>query len=288
MEWTITEGERPKICMTCKGSAFIQDCDTFDTWFSSAQWPYATLETSGSNDFKYFYPTSIMETAYDILPFWVIRMIMLGIFETGEVPFKTVVLHGMVRDKEGQKISKSIGNVINPLEMIEKYGADALRMGLIWGTLTENDISLSEDNIRGQRNFANKIWNVARFILADKENNLSKATQRKIAPKSISKADREIVSKLKVTARKATKLIEKYKFNEAAKELYDFIWNQFANSYLEENKIRKAKCQNTLEFVLQESLKMLHPFMPFVTESIWQIGFAKDGRDMLIFARWPR
>lgn len=168
LEWTITDGSIPKKCSHCEGKVFIQDSDTFDTWFSSGQWPFATLLANNPNDFKTFYPTSVMETAYDILPFWVIRMIMLGIYATGKVPFENVVFHGLVRDKSGQKISKSKGNIINPVEMIDKYGADAVRMSLIWGTLIENDICLSEDNIRGQRNFANKIWNVARYVSMEK------------------------------------------------------------------------------------------------------------------------
>src|SRR4030066_2502335 len=165
MEWTITEGEPPKTCSRCSHEILKQDIDTFDTWFSSGQWPFATLQSTKEGDFKEFYPTTVMDPSYDILPFWVIRMLMLGLFVTGKVPFENVLLHGLVRDKFGVKISKSKGNVIDPIEMANKYGADALRRASIWGVLVENDNSLSEENIRGQRKFANKIWNIARFVL---------------------------------------------------------------------------------------------------------------------------
>ena len=154
LEWVITDGKKPEKCTNCNNSNLSQDLDTFDTWFSSGQWPFATLMTGKKGDFEYFYPTSVMSTAYDILPFWVIRMIMLGLYATDKVPFKDVFIYGLVRDDKGQKISKSKGNVIDPIEMSEKYGADALRMSLIWGALVENDISLSEDNIKGQRNLS--------------------------------------------------------------------------------------------------------------------------------------
>lgn len=165
LEWTVTDGATPNECPSCKSHDLKQDEDTFDTWFSSGQWPYVTLKTTQKGDFDKFYPTSVMETAYDILPIWVLRMIMFGLYDNKKVPFKDVLIHGLVRDKQGQKISKSKGNVIDPIEMAEKYGADALRMGIIWGALTENDVSLSEENINAQRKFANKIWNAARFVL---------------------------------------------------------------------------------------------------------------------------
>jgi len=278
MEWTITAGDIPETCHSCGNAKLTQDADTFDTWFSSGQWPYATLQASQKGDFEYFYPTSVMETGYDILPFWVLRMLMLGIYTTGEVPFKKVLLHGLVRDKEGQKISKSKGNVIDPLEMAEKYGADAVRMSLVWGTLIENDISLSEDNIRGQRNFANKLWNIARFVFSHPK---GKRVKRNAD-------DEEVVKQLRKTARRVTALLDKYRLNEAAEALYDFIWHNFADSYLEKTKTRRAEAQKTLEFVLQESLKLLHPFMPFVTEALWQEGKDRFGASNLISASWPK
>ena len=274
-EWTITDGAPPAKCHHCSGTELTQDSDTFDTWFSSGQWPFATLQTTKKGDFEYFYPTAVMETAHDIIPFWVIRMIMLGLYETGEVPFREVLIHGLVRDKEGKKISKSKGNVIDPLVMVERYGADALRMGIVWGALVENDISLSEDNIRGQRNFANKIWNVARFVLMDR-------TSKKVQP---NEDDRKIIKELATTTKKVTKSLDAYRLNEAVEELYEFVWHRFADVYLEKTKSRRPAAQPTLELILKDSLKMLHPFMPFVTEAIWgELG----EKEMLITSSWPK
>ncbi len=278
MEWTITNGEPPTKCASCGQEKLIQDTDTFDTWFSSGQWPFATLKTTSPGDFEYFYPTSIMETAYDILPFWVIRMIMLGLYATGDVPFYEVLIHGLVRDREGQKISKSKGNVIDPLEMSEKYGSDALRMALIWGALVENDISLNEDNVRGQRNFANKIWNVARFVLMEPKGKRVKRNED----------DNLIVKDLKSTTRKVTKALDKYRLNEAAEEIYNFVWHKFADEYIEKTKNRRGNAQKTLELILQESLKLLHPFMPFVSEVIWQQALDRFDSPTLISALWPK
>jgi len=279
-EWTITAGETPDRCSKCKSKEITQDSDTFDTWFSSGQWPFATLQTSQKGDFEFFYPTSLMETAYDIIPFWVIRMIMLGLYETGKVPFREVLIHGLVRDKEGQKISKSKGNVIDPLVMVERYGADALRMGVVWGAKVESDIALSEENIRGQRNFANKIWNVARFVLM--ETNLK---SKILNLKSKNKDDQWILKEIKTTIEKVTKALDTYRPNEAVEELYEFVWHRFADIYLEKTKSRRAEAQPTLELVLKESLKLLHPFMPFVTEAIWE---ELGEKEMLITSPWPK
>ena len=221
--------------------------------------------------------SNYFNTAYDILLFWVIRMIMMGLYETGKVPFKNVLIHGLVRDAEGVKISKSKGNVVNPMEMVEKYGADALRMGLIWATLVENDTALSEENIKGQRNFANKIWNVARYVFLEKKSKKGERNQD----------DREIREKLKKTTKKTTRLLEKYKLNEAAETVYSFLWNDFANDYLEKTKSRRQEAQPTLEYILQESLKLIHPFMPFVTEVIWQQEKERFDSPTLISASWP-
>ncbi len=266
LEWIITAGETPSTCPNCHNQTLTQDTDTFDTWFSSSQWPFATLMTAKKNDFDYFYPTSIMNTAYDILPFWVIRMIMLGLYKTKKVPFTHVLINGLVRDKNGQKISKSKGNIINPLIMADKYGSDALRMSLIWGSLVENDISLSEENVKGQRNFCNKLWNVARFV-SWQQNRL---TIRSRAPRVNNDQDRKIIKTLRATSKKIAKLIDSYRLNEAAETLYSFIWHDFANDYLESTKARRAEAQPILEYVLEESLKMTHPFMPFISETIWQ------------------
>ncbi len=284
LEWTITDGEIPKSCSSCGSGILKQDEDTFDTWFSSGQWPFATLKTTRPGDFEYFYPTSVMETAYDILPFWVIKMLMLGLYETQNVPFEQVLIHGLVRDKEGQKISKSKGNVIDPIEMTLKYGSDALRMSLIWGTLIENDISLNEDNVRGQRNFANKIWNVARFVLQKEP---VSSIQYQVS-RTQNEDDKWIRQELKMTSAKVTRALDKYRLNEAAEEIYDFIWHKFADVYIEKSKSHRGEAQKTLEYVLQESLRLLHPFMPYVSEAIWSTGFAKDKNDLLINALWPK
>lgn len=274
LEWTITDGAEPTECSKCAHNKLVRDTDTFDTWFSSGQWPFATLQTTQKGDFEKYYPTTVMNTGYDILPFWIIRMIMLGLYETGQVPFKEVVIHGLVRDREGQKISKSKGNVINPIEMSEKYGADSLRMGLVWGGLIENDITLDEQKINGQRKFANKIWNIARFVLS---NQTSK--------KSVKNSDDEwILNELKLTNKTVTKDLNKYRLNEAAEEIYDFVWHKFADVYIEKTKDRREEAQPILEKVLTDSIKFLHPFMPFVTEQIWhEMGH----KDLLITAKWP-
>ncbi|MBI2103802.1 valine--tRNA ligase [Candidatus Woesebacteria bacterium] len=275
LKWTVTNGPSPAKCTTCGHEKLKQDNDTFDTWF---------------RDFEYFYPTSVMNTAYEILPFWVIRMIMLGIYATDEVPFKTVLIHGLVRDREGQKISKSKGNVIDPIDMSEKYGADSLRMGIVWGSLVHRDISLNEDNVRAQRNFANKIWNAARFVLLHESGKRQGVKGKKPRPKH--EDDRKILAELKTTIKKVTKALDKYRLNEAAEILYDFFWNKFANEYLESTKDRRAAAQPILEFVLQQSLKLLHPFMPFVTETVWSFGMTQDKQrfdaPLLITASWPK
>lgn len=288
LEWVVSDEAEPVECPKCGHDKLTQDNDTFDTWFSSGQWPFATLRASRPEDFEYFYPTSVMETGYDILPFWVLRMIMLGLFATGEVPFKEVLLHGLVRDKEGQKISKSKGNVIDPIDMAQKYGADAVRMSLVWGTLIENDIALSEDNIRGQRNFANKLWNIARFVLQSEVKGQKPCLAGRQTKLKTNEDDKWIRSELKATVKKVTKSLDKYRLNEAAEELYDFIWHKLADVYIEKTKNRRPDAQKTLEYVLQESLKLLHPLMPFVTETIWKEGCEIFDSPILINASWPK
>ena len=279
MEWTITNGQIPKECSSCQNGILSQDPDTFDTWFSSGQWPFATLKTGEKGDFNNFYPTSVMETAYDILPFWVIRMLMLGIYSTGKVPFENVLIHGLVRDKEGLKISKSKGNVIDPIDMAEKYGSDALRMGLIWGELVESDIALSEDKINGQRRFANKVWNVARFVT---QNSQYKVHSTKYIAKN--EDDKWILDELKKTTHEVTRALDKYRLNEAAKEIYEFIWNKFADRYIEKVKDRREEAQTVLNYILDSTLRLLHPFMPFLTEQIWK---EMGQNELLIVAAWP-
>jgi valyl-tRNA synthetase len=284
-KWTITDGSPPKKCEHCRHDKLVQDTDTFDTWFSSGQWPYATLKTTFSGDFEKFYPTSLMNTGYDILPFWVIRMLILGIYTTRRVPFKTVLLHGLVRDKAGLKISKSKGNVINPIEMVDKYGSDALRMGLLWGALIENDVAMSEEKINGQRKFANKVWNVARYVLS--QNLQTNPQNTKNSNKN--KDDIWILSELDKTTKTLTESLDSYRLNEAAESIYDFVWHKFADKYIESCKLRIANSDtgatSTLSFVLDKTLRLLHPFMPFVTEAIWQ---EMGNKDLIITSEWPQ
>ena len=283
---------------------WTQDPDVFDTWFSSGQWPVASLlAQTGSNSnlksqnsklFDKFYPTDVMETGHDILFFWVARMIMLGLYITDNVPFKNVYLHGLVRDKDRQKMSKSKGNVIDPLGIAEEYGTDAVRMALVFGTGAGNDIIISEEKIRGMRNFANKIWNISRFVLTNLENLKvkTKNLKLKLKDKNLTSDDKEILFKLKKTTESVTKNIEKYQFNQAAEEIYQFIWHDFADKYLEASKNQlkdeklKENTQKILLYVLSNSLKLLHPFMPYVTEEIWQK--LPDKKEPLIVADWPK
>ncbi|MBI2032275.1 MAG: valine--tRNA ligase [Candidatus Levybacteria bacterium] len=275
-EWTVTAGENPKSCSKCKSLIINQDDDVFDTWFSSSQWPFATLMTTGNdNDFKTFYPTSVMETMYDILLFWVARMIMMGIYKTSEIPFKDVVLHGMVKDPLGKKMSKSRGNVIDPLELVEQYGADSVRFALVYGTAFGNDQALSYPKLQATRYFANKIWNIGRFIIEFKPERYSK---------KISGKDREILGKTEDLARCVSESIEKYRFHDAAEALYEFIWHEFADKYVEEAKTRREVSQIVLEEVFSTLLKLLHPFMPFITEEIYQK--LSPGKPLII-EKWP-
>lgn len=273
------------VCAHCGSKKLIQENDVFDTWFSSGQWPFATLMTAKDGDFEKYYPTDVMETGWDILFFWVARMMMFGIYRTGKVPFKTVYLHGLVRDKERQKMSKSKGNVINPLEVAEQYGTDAVRMALIVGTTAGNDPIISEDKIRGYRNFANKIWNASRFVLMNYREMSAK-------PK-LSAADKQNLKDLKAIKKKITGYLDKHDYNHAAETAYHYFWHTFADKVIEESKSRiksedladAAAAQETLIEILSESMKMLHPFMPFITEEIYQMLPGKEGR-MLMIEEW--
>jgi valyl-tRNA synthetase len=260
------------VCKFCN-ARYLQDPDVFDTWFSSGQWPFATLKTTGKNDFETFYPTDVMETAYDILFFWVARMIMLGLYRTGKIPFKTVYIHGLVRDKDRQKMSKSKGNVIDPLGVAEIYGTDAVRMALVAGNSTENDIVISEDKIRGYRNFATKIWNVARFVLMRKPPQINAGEKP-----GVTGTDKKHLAELKKIKSSLTNHLEKFEFHLAAEKLYHYFWHTFADKIIEAAKTRlngteekeKAAAYLVLETILLECLKMLHPFMPFISEEIYQ------------------
>lgn len=289
-EVIITKGESPIECPKCKSNKLKQDNDVFDTWFSSGQWPFATLKTTQEGDFDYFYPTDVMETAADILFFWVARMIMLGKYETGKEPFHTVVLHGLVRDKDRKKMSKSKGNVVDPLGIVEDYGADALRMALIFGTGVGNDTIVAEEKIRGFRNFATKVWNASRFVLT----NLDLKSIEKDAEKvKLTKEDKWILAELNKTTEKVTRALDHYNFHHAAEEIYDFFWHRFCDKCIEDTKKRiyegsdeeKRAAQYVLYAVLTDSLKLMHPFMPFVTEAVWQNMKEKEA---LIVSEWPK
>lgn len=280
-EWVVTDGEAPK------GADWQQDQDTLDTWFSSAQWPYLTLQTGKSGDFAKFYPTSVMETGYDLLKAWVSRMIMFGLYSTGEVPFKDVLFHGLVNDPYGKKMSKSKGNVINPLELVDQYGADAVRFALIYGNATGNDQALSYPKLDAARKFTNKLWNMARFIemkrvLSIKYQVLGIKDLEKMAKHE---NDKQIIKKTGDLVEKITKDLNSYNFNYAAESLYDFIWHDFADKYIEDVKGRinpeSYMILNTCYLIL---LKLLHPLMPFVTEEIYQrLGFGKS----IMIDKWP-
>ncbi len=269
----IISDNRPPECPYCKSQNLKAEEDVFDTWFSSGQWPFATLMTTKKGDFKKFYPTDVMETGSDILTFWVMRMIMLGCYRTGKIPFKYVYLHGLVRDKDRQKMSKSKGNVINPLEVAEIYGTDAVRMSLVIGSAAGNDPVISEDKIRGYRNFTTKIWNAARFVLMGKDI----PSTMNLTPK-LTARDRKNIRDMEATKKKVARFIENFDFNRAAETAYHYFWHTFADKIIEESKIRLTSnnpqdacaAQSALLTILLGSLKMLHPFMPFVTESIYQ------------------
>ena len=265
-------------CESCGAADLRQDPDVLDTWFSSGLWPHSTLgwpeETA---DFKYFYPTSVLETGYDILFFWVARMIMMGLENTGQVPFRTVFLHGLVRDSTGAKMSKTRGNTMDPLELIDRYGTDALRFSLTTGTAPGNDLRFTESRVEAARNFANKVWNAARFVLTslgdDKDSPALAGWFNLSGPRH--REDRWIVSRMDRVIAEVNQLMERFELGEAQQKLYDFIWSDFCDWYIEMAKIRLRQGDDpsplpTLAHVLERTLRTLHPFLPFVTEEIWQ------------------
>ncbi|MBF8280712.1 MAG: valyl-tRNA synthetase [Candidatus Magasanikbacteria bacterium] len=264
------------------------DDDTLDTWFSSGLWTFSTLGwPEETNDLKKFHPTSVLETGYDILFFWVARMILMSMYALGEVPFRTVYLHGLVRDEQGRKMSKSLGNVIDPLDVIAKYGTDAVRLSLVIGTTPGNDTRLSEEKIAGYRNFTNKLWNIGRFIIATINNN-GGGLGMPLRPLGISftLADKWIMSRLDEVIQEVTGAINSFDFSRAGEILRDFTWGELADWYLEIAKIEKNKGA-ILERILQTLLKLWHPFMPFVTEVLWREQFTEDENDMLMLQEWP-
>ncbi|MBI2028637.1 MAG: valine--tRNA ligase [Candidatus Levybacteria bacterium] len=289
-KWVITEGEEPK------GQEWEQDTDTFDTWFSSGQWPFVTLmsNSSSKSDFEKFYPTSVMETGYDLLRAWVSRMVMLGLFITGDVPFKHVLFHGLVNDPYGKKMSKSKGNVVNPLELIDKYGADSVRFALVYGNATGNDQSLSYQKLEAARKFANKLWNMARFIEMKRKDVIlnevkdldSSATpQNDILEIAQHKNDIVMIKKTKQLTSEITNHLDSYSFNYAAEKLYEFTWHEFADKYIEDVKNRIDEDSYLILTALYLILlKLLHPFMPFITEEIYQ-RFSPEKSIMI--KSWP-
>lgn len=283
--------EKPAVCPKCGCTHFTQDPDTLDTWFSSALWPFSTLGwPDETEDLKYFYPTDVLVTGYDIIFFWVIRMIFSGYEQMKEKPFKTVLFHGLVRDSQGRKMSKSLGNGIDPLEIIEKYGADALRLTLITGNAPGNDMRFYYERVEAARNFANKVWNASRFIMM----NMEGKEIPKDAGKYLEPADKWIISKLNRLIKEATDNMEKYELGIAVQKVYDFIWDEFCDWYIEMVKPRlynsdDVNSQNaalyTLKLVLIDALKLLHPYMPFITEEIFCTLQSEE--ESIMISSWP-
>jgi valyl-tRNA synthetase len=287
-EITVSRDE-PKTCAKCGNCHLKQDDDTLDTWFSSALWPFSTLGwPEKTPELGFFYPTSVLVTGYDIIFFWVARMIFSGLEQMGEEPFKTVFIHGIVRDAEGRKMSKSLGNGIDPLEVIEKYGADALRFTLATGNSPGNDMRFVEERVEASRNFANKIWNACRFILM----NVGENTVEMGLPAELELEDKWIISKFNTLCREVTDNLERFELGMAVSKLYDFIWDSFCDWYIELAKSRLQASEESavavrrvLVWVLSNTLKLLHPFMPFITEEIWQT-LPHDG-DTIMMSKWP-
>ncbi|MFC1962372.1 class I tRNA ligase family protein, partial [Chloroflexota bacterium] len=270
-EITVVVAE-PKACLSCNSTNIEQDPDVLDTWFSSALWPHSTLGwPEDTEDLRYFYPTAVMETAYDILFFWVARMIMMGLEDMGDVPFRTVYLHGLIRDEQGEKMSKTRGNVVDPIVLLEQYGTDALRHTLTTGTAPGNDIKLSPAKIEAGRNFANKLWNATRFVVRSLQQGASAGT---VPQEHLQTEDRWILSRMNRTVASVTSLMEDFQFGEAQRQLHDFLWGEFCDWYIEFAKIRLIGGDATplpvLVRVLDTSLRLLHPYMPFLTEELWQ------------------
>ncbi len=275
------------------GEGWVQDEDTLDTWFSSGLWTFSTLGwPHNSEDLKTFHPTSVIAPGYEILFFWVARMILMSTYNIGQIPFKQVLIHGMVRDKQGRKFSKSLNNGIDPIEMIDKYGADALRFAIISGNAIGNDVMFDEQKVKGMKHFGNKLWNIARFVLS----NIDVEIESNETPLATTEADKILLDRLNETTSLTNKYLEEYRIHEAAQELYDFVWKNYADIYIEASKLQlsdetlKANTQVILLHTLIQSIKLLHPFMPFVTEVLWQelkkAGLVKD--QLLMVTSWPK
>ncbi|MCH5315231.1 MAG: valine--tRNA ligase [Eubacterium sp.] len=282
--------EEPCKCSKCGSEHIHQDPDTLDTWFSSALWPFSTMGwPEETEDFKKYYPTNTLVTGYDIIPFWVMRMMFSGIEQTGKVPFDTILIHGLVRDSQGRKMSKSLGNGIDPLLVIEQYGADALRFALATGNSPGNDMRFSDDKVNASRNFANKLWNAARFVLMYLED-----FDYQGLPNDLAIEDKWIISKVNTLAKDVTENLDKFELGIAIQKLYDFIWDVFCDWYIEIAKIRlqgddegaKTTAKAVLVYVLTDILKLLHPFMPFITEEIYQAIPHSD--ESIMISEWVK
>ncbi len=280
--------EDPTVCPKCGGAHLRQDEDTLDTWFSSALWPFSTLGWPDKTpELDYFYPTNTLVTGYDIIPFWVMRMMFSGIEQTGEVPFDRVLIHGLVRDEKGRKMSKSLGNGIDPLKVIEEFGADALRFMLATGNSPGNDMRFMPDKVESSRNFANKLWNAARFVLM----NIGEEDVALTLPDTLTMEDKWILSKFNTLVKAVTDNLEKFELGIAVQKLYDFIWDSYCDWYIELCKARlqgegAGDAKRVLVYVMNGMLQLLHPFMPFVTEEIWQ-SLPHDGETLMCTA-WPQ
>ena len=282
--------EMPQTCPKCGKNHFVQDEDTLDTWFSSALWPFSTLGwPEKTEELDYFYPTDVLVTGYDIIFFWVVRMVFSGIEQTGKTPFNTVLIHGLVRDSQGRKMSKSLGNGIDPLEVIEKYGADALRMTLMTGNAPGNDMRFYWERVEASRNFANKVWNASRFIMM----NMEKADISNVTEADLTMPDKWILSKVNNLAKEVTDHLDNFDLGMALQKVYDFVWEEFCDWYIEMVKPRlwseedttKAAAIWTLKTVLIQSLKLLHPYIPFITEEIF--CNLQEEEESIMISKWP-
>ena len=288
----IVARETPTVCPKCGCTHLTQDEDVLDTWFSSALWPFSTLGwPDKTEDLAYFYPTSVLVTGYDIIFFWVARMIFSGIEQMGKPPFHTVLIHGLVRDAQGRKMSKSLGNGVDPLEVIDQYGADALRFSLVMGVSPGNDMRFSGDKVESARNFANKIWNASRFVM------MNLTIDRVELPEQLELEDKWVLSKLNTLVKEVTDNMDAFEIGVASAKVYDFIWDTYCDWFIELCKARltgedersKVNAQNVLCYVLIETLKLLHPFMPFITEEIYQAlpHTAEDKGEFIMLQKWP-
>ncbi len=285
---TVTK-DNEAFCPKC-GKRMRQDPDTLDTWFSSALWPFSTLGWPDKTpELEYFYPTDVLVTGYDIIPFWVMRMMFSALEQTGSVPFKTVLIHGLVRDSKGRKMSKSLGNGIDPIEVINKYGADALRLTLVTGNAPGNDMRFYYERVESSGNFANKLWNASRFV----HMNIDDFDVSNKLPDTLETEDKWILSVLNTTAREVTENLDKYELGIAVQKVYDFIWDCYCDWYIELAKTRlqsggdsAQSARQVLVWVLDRALRLLHPFMPFVTERIWQT-LPHEGETIML-AEYPK